>query len=179
MYIDENIHILKSKYGKRINIEENTFYDSLKHMEDGSIDIFYADNVFEHLCPDEFPKTMKLLYKKLKKGARLILIIPNKYVGPGDVSKFFLKMGEKPVGFHFMEQSCHDVINGYKQFGFFNEYSVFRGGKNTWIAIKDEKLRLIYIKLKIEDIIAILPKTIVSKKLVKLFGMNCFVLKKH
>lgn len=178
VYIDGNIHNLKSKYGERIDIEENTFYDCLKHMEDGSIDIFYADNVFEHLCPDEFPETMNLLYTKLKKEAYLILIIPNKNVGPGDVSKFFLKMGEKPEGFHFMEQSCHDVINGYRQYGFTNAYSVFRGGKNMWITIKDEKLRLADIKLTIENIIAVLPKTVASRKLVRLLGLNCYVLKK-
>lgn len=178
IYIDDNIRLLKSKYDKRINIEKNTFYDSLKHIKDENIDIFYADNVFEHLCPDEFPEIMKLLYKKLKKGAHLILIIPNKNVGPSDVSKFFEKMGGRAVGFHFMEQSCHDVINGYRKFGFTNEYSVFRGGKNTWIAIKDEKFRFAYIKLMIENIIAVFPKTVVSRKLVNLFGLNCYVLKK-
>lgn len=179
LYIDDHIIELEQRYKDRFNIKKNTLYDDLRTLRNDSIDVFFADNVFEHLCPDEFPDIMKLLYTKMKSDGLLVLIIPNKIVGPGDVSKFFLEMGEDSQGFHFMEQSCKDVFLGYSKYGFENAYSIFRGGRNKWIAVKDEAGFIARLKILLEAFVSALPKSGYSKKLVKLFGLNCYVLRKR
>lgn len=121
----DSVKELMQEYPGRLSVEEATLYDSLKRLDDESIDIFYADNVFEHLFPDELPGIMKELARTLKHGALLFLFIPNRFVGPNDVSVYFLKMGQKAEGFHFMEMSYKEVTDVFGKYGIFPAYSTF------------------------------------------------------
>lgn len=120
-----------------LQVDADTVYNSLKKIGDRSIDLFYADNVIEHLLPDEFPQTLKLLSNKMKKGGIAILIIPNRYVGPEDVSKYFVPRGEKAEGFHFMEMSYCEVLTGFKKAGIYPQYFIWRDKGNHLKYVKD------------------------------------------
>lgn len=91
-------------------LHERTLYEDLMHMEDNSIDVFYADNVFEHLIPDEVDTIIDILYRKMKKGGVIILFIPNWNNGPHDVTMYYLEKGQKATGFHFMEMSYFETM---------------------------------------------------------------------
>ena len=100
-------------------LHERTLYEDLLDMKDNSIDVFYADNVIEHLIPDEADLIFKVLYRKMKRKGVLIFFIPNWHNGPHDVSMYYLKKGTKAIGFHFMEMSCLEttklaVSHGFK-----------------------------------------------------------------
>lgn len=116
------------KENSSIRVNEGTLYSDLSDMPDQSIDLFYADNVFEHLLPDEVPAIMALLEKKVKKGGMLVLIIPNRYTGPHDISTYYLPQGHKATGFHFMELAyVEGIFMGIKH-GFQPRYIVKKDG---------------------------------------------------
>lgn len=111
-----------------IKVNEDTLYNDLINMPDNSIDLFYADNVFEHLVPDEAPEILTLLYRKVKKGGMLVLFIPNRYTGPHDVSRYYLPQGHKATGFHFMELTYAEGISMGIRNGFWPRYIVKKDG---------------------------------------------------
>jgi predicted SAM-dependent methyltransferase len=107
---------------ENVFVNENTLYDDIQRMGDNSIDVFYADNVIEHLIPDEADEIFKLLHRKMKRKGILVLVIPNRYLGPSDVTKYYLAKGDKAKGFHFMEMSYSEVIRFAKHHGFKANY---------------------------------------------------------
>lgn len=111
-----------------LRINEDTLYNDLMNISDNSIDLFYADNVIEHLLPDEAPTIFELLRKKIKKGGMLVLVIPNRYLGPHDVTKYYLPQGHKATGFHFMEMTYAEGIFMGIRNGFWPSYIVKRDG---------------------------------------------------
>ncbi|MBQ3653780.1 MAG: class I SAM-dependent methyltransferase [Synergistaceae bacterium] len=169
---------LMRQYPDRITVEENTLYDSLKGLDDESIDIFYADNVFEHMFPDEFPEIMKLLTAKLKHGALLFLFIPNRLCGPHDVSKNFLKMGQRATGFHTMEQSYRDVTECFRCYGIVPAYFTYRTVFKNYGCIKDSSGRLNKFKLCLEGAAKFLPCA-VRRNAMELLGLSSYILAKE
>lgn len=154
--IYDKVKQLSTEYSN-LQVDKDTLYNSLKNIEDESIDIFYADNVIEHLFPDEFPQTLDLLFRKIKKGGVLILIIPNKYTGPHDVSRYFVARGRKAEGFHFMEMSYREVLTKFKRAGFSPEYFLFQGIKKMKY-IKDTRGILNSCKIRIESVLGLFTK---------------------
>ena len=75
-----------------------------------------------------------------------------------------------------MEQSCHDVILGYQKYGFLPEYFTCLKNKHKYYIVKEHHGKLNKIKLFLDDVIRIMPKTILTKKIVSLFGLNCYIL---
>lgn len=53
--------------------------DELQFLDDASIDVAFASNLFEHLSIIEVKKTLKELRRVLKQNGRLILLQPNFY----------------------------------------------------------------------------------------------------
>lgn len=118
---------------QNISVHERTLYNDLAQMPDASIDVFYADNVIEHLIPDEVSFILKRLNKKMKRGGQLIWFIPNKYLGPEDVSKYYLPKGQKATGFHFMEMGYGECIYLALKHGFKPKWIVERSGNSCCI----------------------------------------------
>ena len=109
---------------KNLFLNERTLYEDLLEMKDNSIDVFYADNVIEHLLPDEADEIFKVLYRKIKRKGQLILFIPNWHNGPHDVSMYYLKRGNRATGFHFMEMSYGETIKFACGHGFKANYII-------------------------------------------------------
>lgn len=114
--LSDEVISLMEQYNN-LSVDEDTLFNSLKKLENNSIDYFYADNVIEHLLPDEFPKIIKVLSQKMKPNGLLFLIIPNRLVGPRDVSKYFLKQGSMAEGSHFMEMSYRETLDKFRMGG--------------------------------------------------------------
>ena len=111
-------------------------------MPDGSIDLFYADNVIEHMIPDEIYATFKLLYRKMRVGGKLVLMIPNRYTGPHDITQYYLPKGHRATGFHFMELTYAEGISLGIGNGFLPVYIVKKDGnmlcvKKDYLLIKN------------------------------------------
>lgn len=176
--IDEKVRQLMKEYSN-LQVDEDTLYNSLKKIADHSIDIFYADNVLEHLLPDEFPRILRLLSQKIKKGGILILVIPNKIVGPEDVSKYFVERGKPARGFHFMEMSYQEVLAKFKKVGIFPQYFVWQDKENNIRYIRDSRGTLNFMKLCVEFVVSKLIKKMDSRvKVFNRMGMRYYILSK-
>lgn len=155
-------------------LHERDLYEDLLSMEDNSIDIFYADNVIEHMIPDEADQIFKLLHKKMKKKGILILLIPNRLLGPCDVSHYYLQPGEKATGFHFMEMSYVETIRKFVKRGFRPNYIVTK----TYLIEKD-KLWLKNIKrMIIESAISRIKDNQIRTELLRHDNYSAYILSK-
>ena len=155
--ISEKVKRLMSE-NDNLLVSEEDLYSSLKKLEDKSIDYFYADNVFEHLLPDEYSQILKLLARKMKKGGILILIIPNRLIGPGDVSKYFVKQGKPAEGFHFTEMAYREVLKKFKKYGIVPKYFIWRDKSYNIRYSKDRMGILNFIKIFAEWLLSFCVK---------------------
>jgi SAM-dependent methyltransferase len=71
-----------------------------------SFDLVISIQLFEHLHPDDAEPHLCETCRVLKPGGRYLLETPNKWAGPGDVSRFF---SDRPEGFHLREYSISEL----------------------------------------------------------------------
>ncbi|MDR2407785.1 MAG: methyltransferase domain-containing protein, partial [Bacteroidales bacterium] len=74
---------------------EGTIIDGLNKTPDSSIDLFYWDNVLEHIPEDEVDETIKLIYQKVRRHGFIVTVVPNPLLGPHDITKLFYPKGTK------------------------------------------------------------------------------------
>jgi len=158
-----------------IDIEEGHVFDCIRKLPDNSIDIFYADNVFEHFIPDESERIYSEIARKLKPDAYVFLVIPNRFVGPQDISMYFLPFGSKAKGFHYMEMSFNDVANEMKKYSIFHSHCVFFIPKVGGFAIKNKVL--LKIKLALESTLAKIPNAFLRKLMFSVGGYSFSIMK--
>ena len=172
----DRVKLLMDKHEKLL-VEKDDLYHNLKKLKDNSVDCFYADNVIEHMLPDEFPYILRVLSKKMKKNGLLVLVIPNKLVGPGDVSKYFLKMGENAEGFHFMEMSYRETLAKFKRAGIVPGYFIWLDKENNIRYVKDKKGILNKIKVWAESLICLFIKDADRRKRIfRRMAMSYYIL---
>jgi hypothetical protein len=143
-------------------------------MPDNSIDIFYADSVFEHFLPDEADVIYNEIANKLKNNAFVFLIIPNKHIGPHDISKRYLSMGQKAQGIHFMEMSFNEATMRLKKCNINHLLCAFRLWKHKEICVKSKLV--LGIKLKLEHAIAKIPVKTLRKMCFIFGGYNIYLM---
>ena len=160
-----------------LDITKDDIFDSLSKLPNNSIDVFYADNVIEHFLPDEAETILSEIAKKMKQGAYFYVFIPNKYIGPGDVSRYFLPLGSKALGTHFMEMSFNEITKLMGKYSFHHTYCVGYIPKTSLIfCIK--KQALIKIKLKMEPILRKIPTRFLRRVVFALSGYSVSVMRK-
>ncbi len=160
-----------SRRYKNLFLNERTLYEDLQEMRDNSIDIFYADNVIEHLVPDEADLIFKVLRRKMKRGGQLILFIPNWHDGPHDVSMYYLKKGSRATGFHFMEMSYLETVRLVCKHGFKADYIVqsYKNIERDRFGVRNLK------KIFMEQIISQIKNYCVRFQLMKNDSYNCYI----
>ena len=175
VFLSDEAKKLKSE---NINLEEKSLYDHLKKIPDNFIDIFYADNVLEHIVGDEYEDTIKLIFKKLQADGVMYLVIPNGSIGPSDVSRYYLKEGSKALGFHFMERSYKENMETFMKFHIRSKYLAYRNKENK---LKLIKANLFFDRLKIllESKLLCIKDKKRRHKLFKLLGYDTYILKKQ
>ena len=114
----------KLKENSNFDLYEGTIYDALHNVDDSSIDIFYWNDVLEHILDDEIEEYVNLIYRKIAKNGIIITLTPNRLVGPSDITKYFCPPGTKAKGFHFHEYSYHEVKKLFLAYGFKNYSSI-------------------------------------------------------
>jgi hypothetical protein len=110
-----------------INIYEGTLYNSLMKIDDNSIDIFYWNDVMEHIPIDETHEHIKLIKQKLAVDAFVITITPNRLRGPCDITSLFEPRGSEAKGTHFHEYTFKEVLELYKQYNMVSAFGVWVG----------------------------------------------------
>jgi hypothetical protein len=100
------------------DLYEGAIYDALQKTADASIDVFYWNDVLEHILDDEIGEYLRLVYRKMSDSGIVVTITPNRLYGPCDVTRLFYPAGTKAMGFHFHEYTYSEVMKLYRQHGF-------------------------------------------------------------
>ena len=106
------------KNSSRLELIEADLLEALKRVDDASIDIFYSNDVFEHILDDEMGECMKQIRKKLSPDGIVVTITPNPLSGPHDISRLYLPVGSKAKGFHFHEYTYGEISQLFRSHGF-------------------------------------------------------------
>ncbi|MDO4551634.1 MAG: class I SAM-dependent methyltransferase [Planctomycetia bacterium] len=163
---------------KNIIIKKSNILEHLATMEDESIDIFYADNVFEHFFPDEAGAIYDLVAQKMKPDAEAILIIPCGTVGPTDISGRFLPLGANAEGLHFLERSFAQNIQEFKKHGLVMKFCTCAIKKPLYFSVARKLTN--WIKRKTENFWIKLPLgTSFLRKLYQIAGYHIYILEKQ
>lgn len=80
--------------------------------------LFYWNDVFEHICPDEISEYLEHIYKLLMPGGQLVTITPNWLLRPSDVTGDFCPIRTEANGLHLKEYRLAEVTSLLKQAGF-------------------------------------------------------------
>lgn len=127
---------------------ELILYDGYNLKLENKADVFFSDQLIEHIPEDETENHFKLVRENLKKGGVYIFKVPHRQSGPHDVSKYFSDVAE---GFHLNEPLYSEMIQILIKQG-------FSSWKCYWTA-KRITLRLPYVYfLVMEKILHPLPK---------------------
>jgi SAM-dependent methyltransferase len=85
---------------------------------DPSFDVVYADNIWEHLHPDDAQEMARHTFRALREGGVLILITVNHRCGPSDISRYFRPLGEPADGLHLFESGYTELNQQLTAIGF-------------------------------------------------------------
>ena len=97
------------------NFQFATFDGYSLDLPENSIDIFFSDQLIEHIHPDETENHFRMVYSSIKPGGKYIFRIPHRLSGPHDISKYFT---DTPTGFHLNEPTYREMAAMLKKTGF-------------------------------------------------------------
>jgi SAM-dependent methyltransferase len=85
-------------------------------VEPGSVDLAYSNQLMEHLHPDDANEQLQQVVAAVRPGGRYVCLTPNRLLGPGDISKYFVD--EVAQGFHLREYSNGELRKSLLAAGF-------------------------------------------------------------
>ncbi len=89
----------------------------LQHFEK-SVDVFYSNDVVEHIAPDELPEYLSAIYRLLRPGGVLLTVTPNWHTRPADITREFRPPRTEAEGFHLKEYQLRELAVLYRSAGF-------------------------------------------------------------
>lgn len=107
------------------NLIEKPVYSALNEIKDGSIDIFYWNDVLEHLPTDEIDLLFDRIFQKLSPGGIVITITPYRYTGPHDITYLAAPDEREARGLHLHEYSYVELQRLYHKHHFVPYGNVF------------------------------------------------------
>jgi hypothetical protein len=188
----------KLKTEPRFNFFEGTIFDALSGknslqdyrndpvaymrerewvIEDESIDIFYWNDVLEHLLEDEVDLHIDLIHRKMINNGIICTITPSRLVGPNDISQKFCPCGTKAKGFHFHEYSYFEIKKLFELHGFRTDCSILMNPLNREFYIGTTSIlgiSLIDFLRRIAESTALLLHPIILRKAI-LYGLGCHI----
>jgi hypothetical protein len=159
-----------------LTVYECTIYDALEKLNDNSIDVFYWNDVMEHIPEDEIEKYIKILTSKMNIGGIIITITPNRLKGPSDITAHFEPRGTIAKGFHFHEYTFYEIITLFKEYNIKSSYSFLGYLKKGWYILGSSKV-IDRIKFSGEKISVKFPY-LLKKILITIIGCDVSILKK-
>lgn len=155
-----DVFVNKEYIKDHLNVSQGTIYDVLIALKDNSIDVFYWNDVFEHILLDEIDFHIELIRQKLSDRGIIITITPNKLTGPSDITNAFEPKGSASKGFHFCEWTFKEVLAIYKKHNLKSAFGIWLGfigyKKQTYYVCKFNWF-IDKLKIFIEMVIAPFP----------------------
>lgn len=156
------------------NFELKIFNGVDMHEKDGSMDVIYSNQVFEHLHPEDTLPLLKLYHQFLSKGGKLVVITPHRLTGPHDISRDFTKDAE---GFHLKEYTYKELRDQMKATGYTNIKGYV--GYSKWGYFSVPMSLLIFIEKACDRMPKFIKRRLKTSSLAfNFFGMKVIATKK-
>lgn len=84
-------------------------------LEENSVDIFFSDQLIEHLHPDDTAHHFSTVKRILKKGGLYLFRTPHSFLGPEDISGYF---SDESEGFHLKEWTYGELTEMVEGLGY-------------------------------------------------------------
>jgi SAM-dependent methyltransferase len=165
------------KNNPRFDLYEGAIFDALQQVEDASIDLFYWNDVLEHILDDEIDAYLQLIYRKIATGGVVVTITPNRLYGPCDVTRLFYPPGTKAMGFHFHEYTYSEVVKLYRRHGFTPACSIAVNPISCNYFIISNLVGVGGVKCLIEKIAPAIRPLLLKKRLLQVVGCHVSVVK--
>jgi len=160
----------------RLLVYECTIYDALLKLDNNSINVFYWNDVMEHIPEDEIEEYIKLLSQKMDIDGIVVTITPNKLKGPCDITAYFEPKGTVAKGFHFHEYTFYEILTMFQRYSIKSEYGFWGYAGKGWYILGSSKY-IDKIKLFVEKKVKNFPYKI-KKLLLVMMGCDTSILKK-
>ena len=170
-----DIFLERNNIDTHLNVYECTIYEALSKLDDNVIDVFYWNDVLEHIPEDEAEEHINLLSKKIAHGGIIITITPNRLKGPSDITNHFEPRGSVAQGFHFHEYTFHEILEMFKKKKIVSVYSILGNMGKGWFILGP--VWMDRIKLFIEKIATKFPYKI-KEKILDIMGSDVTIMKK-
>jgi SAM-dependent methyltransferase len=82
---------------------------------DATFDVAFSNQVLEHLHPEDAREHLQQVYRLLKPNGRYICIVPHRFTGPHDISRYFT---QEATGLHLKEYTYYELAAMFHQVGF-------------------------------------------------------------
>jgi SAM-dependent methyltransferase len=165
----------------KVNVYEGTVHDVLSTLPDSSIDIFYWNDVFEHIPVDEINPLLEIIHSKLSHNGIIITVTPNWHLRPTNITETFHPHGTEAKGFHFKEYTYNAVTGLLENHGFkvISSPYIYNLFAKKYI-INFNKIALLNHKIKcmIEPVAAVLP-FFLKRYLILGFAFSTTIAKKY
>jgi hypothetical protein len=165
-----DIYVDKNFLNSDLNVYEGTIYEALTKVSDNCIDVFYWNDVIEHIPEDEIDILLILLASKMAIGGIIITITPNRLNGPSDITSHFEPRGTIAKGFHFHEYTFAEMVTLFEKYNFKSKYILLGYLKRGCYILTSLKI-ILKIKLVGEKIAAKFPWPI-KKKILGILGCD-------
>jgi hypothetical protein len=171
-----DVYIDKKFINSGLTVYELVIYEALLKLENNSIDVFYWNDVMEHIPEDEIEDTISLLSRKMDIGGIIITITPNRLKGPCDITSRFEPRGTAAKGFHFHEYTFNEILTIFEKHNIRSGYGFMGYAKKGWYILGSAQC-IDKIKLLAERIFINFPY-IIKKIVLVMTGCDVSILKK-
>jgi hypothetical protein len=135
-----DVYIDKDFINSDLTVYECTIYEALEKFNDNTIDVFYWNDVMEHIPEDEIEDHIKILVSKMNIGGIIITITPNRLKGPCDITAHFEPRGTIAKGFHFHEYTFCEIVTLFKKYNIKSCYGFLGYAKKGWYILGSSKV---------------------------------------
>ncbi len=116
-------------------------------LEKNSVDVFFSDQLIEHLHPEDLALHFQMVREILKDGGIYVFRTPHRFTGPHDISMYFC---DEPRGFHLKEWTYRELLPVLRELG----YRSWR----SYRSVKGRPIRVpVWCFILIESALKLLP----------------------
>lgn len=157
-FVDRAVQKVPSSMRKNFYSGDFLEYD-LSECE-GKIDLFYWNDVTEHIHPDEIQDYFHRIFSLLRPGGILVTVTPNWHIRPSDITRDFQPPRSEAMGFHLKEYTLGELLPLLRIAGFESaSVPLFATRKNVYFLGRGA----IGLKRAIEPLLEYLPMPLTRK----------------
>ena len=87
-------------------------------LNEASYDLCIMNEVLEHFPPGSYESAIRHVFSLLRAGGWFVAVVPNRLVGPHDVSRYFVTRGRAAEASHFNERRFSELASDLESVGF-------------------------------------------------------------